>query len=101
MQGDRGQRRAVVAVAPDQLGGQVLGLRGAAAVAGDQQAAAADEDVGQARAPGVQLVGVEQREGFEQGRDVRAAGQQRSGLGRAHEEDTSSSTGTPAGSRSS
>ncbi|PSK43267.1 hypothetical protein B0E38_07879 [Streptomyces sp. 111WW2] len=43
MQGDRGERRAVVAVAADEFGGQVLGLGGAAAVARGEQPAAAAE----------------------------------------------------------
>ena len=42
---------AVVAQLADQLGGEVLGLGGAAAVAGDQQPAAAGQPVRQLRAP--------------------------------------------------
>ena len=51
MQRDRRVRVAVDAVAPDDLGGQVLRLRRAAAVAGDQQPTAVGQDVGQVASP--------------------------------------------------
>src|SRR5215218_1265233 len=44
VQRDRAQGTALVAVAADELGGQVLGLRGAAAVAGHEQASSAKQD---------------------------------------------------------
>jgi len=50
VQGERGQRPPVVAHPSDQLGGEVLGLRGAAAVAGDQQLAAVAVGGGDRRA---------------------------------------------------
>jgi hypothetical protein len=50
---DGREGRPVVAVAPDQLGGEVLGLRGAAAVAGREQAAPRSEHGSQAGAPGI------------------------------------------------
>ena len=50
-QRDRRQRLPVVAQLADQFGGEVLGLGGAAAVAGDQQPAAGGQRRGQLRAP--------------------------------------------------
>src|SRR5690606_22105004 len=51
VQRDRRQRPPLVLEAPDQLGGEVLRLRGAAAVAARQQPPAAAEDPRQGAAP--------------------------------------------------
>ena len=50
---DRRERRPLVPVSADQLGGQVLRLGRAAAVPGGEEPAAIGEDVGQRDAPGV------------------------------------------------
>jgi hypothetical protein len=65
-QGDRGQRDPVVAQLAGQLGGQMLGLGGAPAVAGHQHPAAGEEVGAQLGAPAGQAgsdaaVGVERR----------------------------------------
>ncbi|KIF06328.1 hypothetical protein PL81_08070 [Streptomyces sp. RSD-27] len=59
MQRDRGQRRALRAVAADELGGEVLGLGGAAAVPGDEQPGTGGQPVGEQASPGAEAAGVE------------------------------------------
>jgi hypothetical protein len=51
VQRERGERQAVVVVAADELGREVLGLRRTAAVADCEEASAAEEDARQLSAP--------------------------------------------------
>ena len=60
-QRDRRQRPPLVAEPADQLGGEVLRLGGAAAVAGGQQPAAAAEDAGELVAPALDQRGLAAR----------------------------------------